>query len=75
MSKHPIRYSDLSQSLHRKIAAITKIRSATVRRISPVEAEQVRTLDNWQNGYFKTPAQAQIVLSTRPSGKSVLFQI
>lgn len=75
MSKHPIRYSDLTESLRRKIAAVTKSRNAGVRRISPEEAEQVRTLDNWQHGYFKTPAQAQIVMSTRSSGKSVLFRV
>ena len=65
----------LSEALKRKIADVSKSRRHIVRRLTGEEAETLRSVDGWMNGWFKDPTGSQIVLERRRDGQEVIFRI
>ena len=67
--------SDLPGPLATKIKAVSKARGYLVRRVTDEEAERIKSSDDWQNGWFKGPGDAQVVLERRECGQHILFRI
>lgn len=65
----------ISEQLERKIAFVAGSKRRIVRRLTKEEADQIRSSDGWQNGWFRGPAGTQIVLEQRGNGQEVIFRI
>lgn len=67
--------SELPEVLQKKISAVARAKKAIVRRITEQEAALIRSLADWQNGWFTAENSAQIVIHARKSGPSVLLAL
>lgn len=67
--------SALPESLKRKIAAVSKSSRHIVRLVTEEEAQHIRSMDGWMDGWFNDATGAQIVLSRRANGQQFVFRI
>ena len=65
----------LAEPLKRKIADVSKSSRHVVRRLTNEEAETIRSIDGWMNGWFRDPTGSQIVLERRGGGQEVIFRV
>jgi hypothetical protein len=70
-----MKQSELPEQLQEKIASTVNAKGFKLRKVSEEEAEQIRGLRAWKNGYFITEDNAQVVLQTRQCGQNVIFRI